>query len=337
MKKLWLLGVLALLLSIGTTTPTTAQLSDNPVITSENVTQIVQLGILGHDKVREAIFSPDGNTLIIVIQNNILLYDVNNLDKEPQSLFVQDITTIDYSPDGQSIVAGFRNGAVHILDVDTVETKQAFHEDIEPISVVAYSPNGGFIGTGSNEGTVRVLDISTNTELYYQIGVRFTPVTALKFSPDGKSLAFGYWRGNDIYIFDVQTGTRQHHFIQNTLGIWNIVYSPDGKFITSTTNNNRLEPIEINIWDIEQELLVQSFEGHTSAIIDIDYSPDGQLIVSGSIDQTLRIWDVAIGIELRTLIGHSDIVSNVDFSPDGRFIVSGSSDGTIRIWGIPQN
>ena len=305
----------------------------NPVITHKNVTQIRELWNQPIE-VSDILFSPDSHYLVAIHSEGIQIYDVQKLNTKPRLLPIQNATAIDFSPDGKWVVIGFDDGSVQILDITTGNIQHTSHKDVEPITLIAYHPSDNLIITGSHEGAVRVLDIASGDELYYPLSGYFTPISALAISPDGKTLAFGNWHGTDTYIFNVQTGKRLHRFLDSSLGIWAIAYSPDGQFIAMATNPR--DDFKIIMRDIEAETIIKTFEGHTSAILDIDYNPSGELIVSAGLDSTIRIWDVNKVAELAVLDVQIDISGYVDFSPDGRYIASSSDDGTIRIWGIPS-
>lgn len=106
-----------------------------------------------------------------------------------------------------------------------------------------------------------------------------------------------------------------------------VAYSPDGRFIVSSSWDET-----IRVWEVATGKELQTLTGHSGQIINAVYSSNGQFIASVSFDKTIRVWDAASGSELRTLLEDVYWVTNVVYSPDGRFIAAGAGDQTVRVW-----
>jgi WD40 repeat protein len=119
--------------------------------------------------------------------------------------------------------------------------------------------------------------------------------------------------------------------IDDVLDVHSVQYSPNGKFIVSTADD---EDSTVKIWNVETGECVQTLEGHRHPAMSAEYSPDGANIVSGSMDNTVKIWNAENGECLQTLEGHSGVVNSVKYSPDGANIVSASGDNTVRVWSV---
>ncbi|KAJ4859826.1 WD domain, g-beta repeat domain-containing protein [Trichoderma breve] len=105
-----------------------------------------------------------------------------------------------------------------------------------------------------------------------------------------------------------------------------VALSPDGKTITSASNDRT-----IRLWDATIGTFRQKLEGHGEWVRAIAFSPDGKMLASASNDHMVRLWDVTTG-SFQKLEGHSAWVRAVVFSPDGSTIASASNDRTIRLW-----
>ena len=115
----------------------------------------------------------------------------------------------------------------------------------------------------------------------------------------------------------------------HTGNVTNVVYSPDGKLLASTSSD-----ASIRLWDSKTGMCLNLLTGHEHTVISAAFSPDGKLLASSSVDRTIRIWDISTGANISILTGHNDAVKSVVFSPDGNYLASASDDKTVRIWNV---
>ena len=118
-----------------------------------------------------------------------------------------------------------------------------------------------------------------------------------------------------------------HTLIGHTRWVDRVAFSPDGRWIVTTSGDQTAK-----VWEAQTGRELRTLQGHTGTIIGVAFSPDGHRIVTGSGDQTAKVWEAQTGRELLTLQGHAGPVSAVAFSPDGRWIVTGSYDQTVKVW-----
>src|SRR5439155_1094117 len=103
-----------------------------------------------------------------------------------------------------------------------------------------------------------------------------------------------------------------------------VAYSPDGKRLTSASDDNT-----VKVWDAQtgQELLALQGDGNSVA-----FSPDGKRLASGNtvgaMPGVVKVCDAQTGEELLTLKGAGSGV----FSPDGKRLASCAPDDTVKIW-----
>ena len=132
------------------------------------------------------------------------------------------------------------------------------------------------------------------------------------------------------YAFRLAYQQDNHTFEGHTSRVWSAVFSPDGKYIASASDDTT-----IKLWNVESGACVRTFDGHTSFVNSVVFSPDGKYIASASWDKTIKLWNVESGACVRTFEGHTSIVNSVVFSPDGKYIASASWDETIKLWNVP--
>jgi WD40 repeat protein len=174
------------------------------------------------------------------------------------------------------------------------------------------------------------LKVPTAPDIQPEVAV-LSPVTAIKFSPDGKVLAVGGYR--EVRLIDPASGSVVATLSGHSNYVRSIAFSPDGKMLAAAGGSPQLEG-EIKIWDLQSHQLIKTLVGHKDCIYSIAWSPDGRLIASGSYDKMVKLWDVAAGKELLNLQDHIDAVFAVAFSPDGKRLASASQDRTVKIWNV---
>jgi len=150
-------------------------------------------------------------------------------------------------------------------------------------------------------------------------------ISALTYSPDGKSLA-AVGAGRALTLWDAATGkeVRQFPNINQPLAM---TFSPDGKMIATTWNPYCC------LWDVATGKEVRRLEGHQNAVRGVAFSPNGKQVATGGDDGTLRLWDPATGKEQRRIDCPS---GRIAYSPDGKSIASTDMDGIIHFWD-PEN
>ncbi len=280
----------------------------------------------------------------------------------------QDVFTVAYSPDGQTIASGGGDNTIRLWNANTGAHLRTLHGHTNRIMSVAYSPDSQTLASGSEDSTIRIWDANTGAHLRTLHG-HTNRIMSVAYSPDGQTIASGGY-DETIRIWDANTGAhlRTLQYLNwiysvaysadgqtiaaagadNTIQIWNantgaeirtlqgitflvysLAYSPDGQTLAAAGGDG-----EIHLWNVNFGAPMRTLQGHTDRVFSIAYSPDGQAIVSGSLDATIRIWNAKTGAHLRTLQGHTADVFSVAYSPDGQKIVSGGEDNTVRIWGV---
>lgn len=197
------------------------------------------------------------------------------------------------------------------------------------IAIIKDWINAGAIGPASGE-TPALVVVPPTPDIRPEVPAS-SPVSSLRFSPDGKVLAVGGYR--DVRVIDTASGDRLAEFSGNTDLVRSLAISPDGKKVAAAGGAPQLFG-EIRIWDLQSHQLLKSMRGHKDCIYSIAWSPDGKLIASGSYDRMVKLWDPETGREVRNLQDHIDAVFAVAFSPDGKRLASASQDRTVKIWDV---
>jgi WD40 repeat protein len=243
----------------------------------------------------------------------------------------------------QALMKGGRHGQViRPHNAKTSRLMQMIEGEIDPQMPLESDPlpaaeiatlkswiDAGAMGPASNEAAP-ALETPSLSEIRPEVNV-VSPVTSVKFSPDGTMLAIGGYK--QVRLIDAASGKLLANLFGHADSVRSIAFSPDGKLLAAAGGAPQSEG-EIKIWDVPSHQLLKAMRGHKDGIYSIAWSPDGKLIASGSYDKTVKLWDVDAGRELHTLQDHIDAVFAVAFSPDGKRLASASQDRTVKIWDV---
>lgn len=154
------------------------------------------------------------------------------------------------------------------------------------------------------------------------------PVTALAYSPDGKTLAVGTYQA--VVLWDMEAGR-----VARTLGglsgtVHAVAWSADGGLL-AVAGGAPGALGEIRLYEAKAEFkFLRLLTGHTDVVYSLAFSPNSQTLAGASHDKTVRTWNVADGKPLLTFLGHSDVVYQVRFMPDGKSLISCGQDKAVR-------
>jgi WD40 repeat protein len=153
------------------------------------------------------------------------------------------------------------------------------------------------------------------------------PVSALAWSPDGRTLATGFLTG-PIALWDLATGRRFLTYREHRdRRIHHIVFSPDGKLIASNGfDAGKLEEETckyLQIWDASSGELLWYPWGLTPRMRSLAWSPDSLSLVIGHEDADIDLLE--LHAERCTRLWprqHSHPIERLAWSPSGKQLVS---------------
>ena len=272
-------------------------------------------------------FSPDGRHFITGGNG------LEQRDSETGSLVrsfsgkTHGILALDHSPDGKHVIAGYRDKAMVLWEIDGGIELHSFVPAKEPIQELAFSPNGSFVLAALADGTLTLWDVSTGKVVQRFKGAS-SKVNAMAGGTAGPHMMSGSENGS-LALWDMSEGTAVALFRGHREAVTAVAFLPDKPQALSGSEDR-----SIRLWDLDSGMRVKTLRGHRDAVTSLAVSSDGTFTVSGSKDMTCRIWNIGTGEELKTLEGHTHWVNDVAISPDGLKVLSGSSDQSARIWDV---
>lgn len=233
-----------------------------------------------------------------------------------------EVISIDFSPGGDNLAIGNRDGNVYILSLSTGEVLQKLN--VGWVDKLAYAPQGNYlvIGGGSHI-IIWELDTWQTRIISAHLGAN-RQLRSLAISPDGKLIVSC---GNDgrVRIWEVQTGGLLSAWYDWS-GPYDVAFSPNGKMVATAGGLIRL-------WDYESGLAFKTMRDSWGTTYRIAFNPNGKILATGGRDYNARLWDVKTGELLSVLEGPTGRENNVAFSPDGSILATGGY-GEILLWRV---
>ena len=247
-----------------------------------------------------------------------------------------------FDQEGKRLISTSTDKTTQIWNLEGTNKPIVLAGHTMPVDVAVFSPNGDLIVTGSSDSTFRLWDAHSGVERRtFRIPKQFLdPIHNASINPqaaftsDGKQLVTvtsgdGYVISQPALVWDVDSGKLLQALQHNKGAIWDVVISPDDRYVITTSYDNTCV-----LWDINTGDKVQTFTGHSMRVLQAVIYNQGRLIATVSQDGSLRIWEVATGRTVKNVQIGSNL-NNLALSQDGERLAVGSDleEGTkVGIW-----
>ncbi len=155
-------------------------------------------------------------------------------------------------------------------------------------------------------------------------------VTAVAFSPDGKTLASASTDAT-LKLWNVESGELRTTLTGHPGAVLCAAFSRDGKALASGGDDSN-----VWLWDVAEGKVIAKLSAHSSKVKCLAFSPSGAQLATGGEDMTIRLWNVRTRQLRATLKGHTCAVHCVAFAPAGDFLASGSGDQSLKLWNVAR-
>ncbi len=231
-----------------------------------------------------AAFSPDGKTMVSGGDFSLRLWDVATgksvrLDEDTGVLSVA------LSADGKTLVSGSGGDEHNVKLWDMSARRRSSILDDEALHCVALSADGRTVASGSELGNIKLWNAATgkNTATLAWEGW----ITAVAFSPDGKTLAAVGTCLGAVRLWDVPSGKATVTLKADSCPPDVLAFSPDGKTLAVGYHDKA-----IRFWDVKTGSTTATFKAHAARITALAFGPDGKTLAAGSRNGTIKLWDV---------------------------------------------
>jgi len=161
-------------------------------------------------------------------------------------------------------------------------------------------------------------------------------ITALDFSPDGKTLAVSGFHEVLLHDLDSDLGkanTTPRRLIGMSERIESVVFSPDGSKL-AVTGGNPGRMGEVQIWDVAKSTLTGSHPVTFDTVYGASWSPDGSKLAFACSDTSVRVIEARSGKQVFFNAAHDDWGLDTAFNNKGDHLISVGRDMAVKSYKV---
>ena len=174
-----------------------------------------------------ASFTPNNRFAGLFNNDEFQLWDLQTGQKSPLSLpsygGSYSEMSISFSPDGQQLAVGSRDGIIHLLDVNSLNEVTHFSDTLGQVSDLDFTSDGRYlIAVSLYEDAARVWDLESGTifRTFYHAKLG----SKLAISPDGQFVAIE--AGSDsVRMWEIRTGREERTFVGHSHHLNDLCFS----------------------------------------------------------------------------------------------------------------
>jgi WD40 repeat protein/serine/threonine protein kinase len=237
------------------------------------------------------------------------------------------LSSLAFTPDGRSILAGDARGAVEVLSFETgARTLELAASARSAVVAVSASEDGKLAATAAASGTWRTFDLATGHVVADAVGA--PNPSFLGFRPGKDELVLG---GHDGLLVLDDASKSAPIAARNLLApepVTASALSGDGsRAVTGDAGGGIVE------WGFDRdEPLRKTHVPVAGGVTCVALSRKGELCLAGGGDGSAHVVDLASGSIVATLEGCEGSVRAAAFTPDDRRVVLAGDDGRLHAW-----
>lgn len=252
--------------------------------------------------------------------------------KKDQAKTTAQPVAVAFSHDSQRVAALFENGMLRVWAAATgMVIEEGGAGAATSTTTLSTTEEGSFVATKAVTltagGTTPQWVLERKVEDRDLFADR---VNAVRFSPDGKTLATGggeLSRAGDIVFLDVASGKALRTWKEKHADtVLCLDFSPDGKYLASGAADKIAR-----VTEVATGRQVNVFEGHTHHVMGVAFRSDGRVLATAGADGVVLSWDMIIGERKKKIEGWTKEVTSLQFIGATNQIVTSAGDNRVRI------
>ena len=275
-----------------------------------------------------AIFSPDNKYLATdAPDNSVTVWELSSMQARKLPGPGNPVMSLAFSPDQQSVGAGFIQGRFRVWDWKSGRQKFEGQSKLERPGL-AFSPDGKLVAVGTDDDVVTILNAETGKPLRSFSFVKGT-IGLVFFSPNGSRLFATTYEG-DIYCLDLHDWRLLNISGNHANEVMSYAFSPDGKTLATGSVDRTLK-----LWDIATGTLLRTIIGHGGWVTSLYFSVDSRQLLSGDVDGLIKLWNLDAKEMPVWPDAEPDSISATTFTPQNELIAIGRArDGNLKLWDL---
>jgi WD40 repeat protein len=255
-----------------------------------------------HDPVDSAQFSPDGTRLLVLSNQTVSVWNLQN-----RGMVAGRLQTDDTNNDMDSPMA---------LSPDAKEIATTY-----VVNKTTYSSKGY---TEEQSGAAQVWDVQTGLPINGLLPVG--RLTDVQFSPDSKLLATASM-DNSARVWDAQTGRPLTKPLLHDRDVRSVAFSPDSRLLVTASWDQTAR-----VWDAASGRLITTLKGN-STLEKAWFSLDGKKVITVTLEDVAQVWDAQTGAALLALNQNTERSGSI-LSEDKRWFLGKLDASHWQIWNL---
>jgi len=292
--------------------------------------------IPAHGKVYVVKFSDDGSLLgssggfVRADSNSIKLWKPGTWReiKELKGGHSADITTLDFSPDGATLVSGSDDKTFALWDLNSYSRTWQSSPDVQLLAV-SFADNHDTLAVGGSNAFISIWDLKRKQRVA-RYDVHSASATSARYFIDTGILVSVYadFTNWNTSFSVLNTFTDEPPIrLSDTSGLTSTVaVSLDGQLLASGGDGH-----VVTLYELRTKKVLHVFNESKDDIELVAFSPNGKNLASVSEDKKILVWDTQTFEQRGEFVSPFESASSLTFDENGRLLIGGLSDGTMSV------